>query len=224
MRLSRCGLIVLASFLCIGEASASSFSFTGTFIQDDQLELFQFLAPSASVTLATLGYGGGVNAAGATIAAGGLDPVLSLFDATNGLSASSPLIAQDSAGGAGNMDPDTGLMADELLTLTNLNPTHTYVLVLSEYDNLAAGATYGDGFTKTGQGNFTPNEFGCSGTAFCDPTASQRTGAWAVDITGVSAASDITAGATPEPASILLIGTGFAGLALSRRRKNNSLI
>src|SRR5271167_5225019 len=97
MRLGSCSLAVLGC-LAGSIAQGSSFSFTGTFTQDDQLELFQFTAPSASVTLRTWSYAGGTNAAGNVIAAGGFDTVLSLFDATGGLMASSPLIANNDDG------------------------------------------------------------------------------------------------------------------------------
>jgi hypothetical protein len=219
MRLGPCSfaaLLCLAGSLALG---AAGFSFTGTFAQDDQLELFQFTAPSASVTLRTWSYASGTNAAGNFIAAGGFDPVLSLFNATGGLTGSSPLIASNDDGIGVAVDPVTGNGFDSLLSLTSLLAGDTYVLVLSQYDNLAFGPTYGDGFSQVGNGNFTAGEFGCGGTApFCDSTPAQRNGNWAVDIVGVGAASDITNSSAPEPGSFLLLAAGVLGLALARTR------
>ena len=97
-------------------------------------------------------------------------------------------------------------------------------MILSQNDNLANGPTYGDGFGRSGQGNFTAGAFGCPGTApFCDASPAQRNGHWAVDILGVGSATDVTnAGAVPEPGTTLLLVTGLTSLALLGRRKNKS--
>jgi hypothetical protein len=216
MRWSRFGFIALLICLISGVAAASSFSFTGTFVQDDQMQSFLFMAPSSTVLLRTWGYAGGVNAAGDKIAEGGFDPVLSLFDVTGGLPAG-PLIDQNNDGAGVAIDPVTGNASDSLLSETTLDPTHVYLLVLTQYDNTANGPTYGDGFSRTGQGNFTSGAFGCGGTApFCDSSTIYRTGLWAVDITGVASASAV---GVPEPASVLSLGLGVAGLALLKYRR-----
>jgi len=211
---------LLPLFLSAGVASASNFSFTGTFVQDDQLEIFLFTAPSASTVIQTWSYAGGTNANGQVIPAGGFDPVLSVFDATGGLTASSLLIGTNNDGTGVAIDPATGNAFDSLISFNAL-PGVQYALVLSESDNLAIGPSYGDGFTQTGNGDFTAGEFGCGGTAFCDATPAQRTGNWAVDITGVGTAQDITNGTStvPEPEYIPLLATGLASVALLRRRR-----
>src|ERR1041385_5857989 len=79
-------------------ASAGNFSFTGTFVQDDQLEIFLFSSPTPDTMVRTWGYAGGINANGQIIPAGGLDPYLSLFDANGGLVSSSALLARNDAG------------------------------------------------------------------------------------------------------------------------------
>ncbi len=223
MRLSRFGIVTLAFCLSIGVATAGNFSFTGIFTQDDQLELFQFTAPSASLVVRTWGYAGGTNANGQLILPGGFDPILSVFDATGGLLPGSLLVGSNNDGAGVATDSTTGNAFDSLLALTALNPGGTYVLVLSQNDNSATGPTYGDGFSRSGAGNFTAGAFGCGGTApFCDASPAQRNGSWAVDITNVRSAADITnngGGAVPEPGSMLLFCTGLASVALLRRRR-----
>ncbi|MBZ5677900.1 MAG: PEP-CTERM sorting domain-containing protein [Acidobacteriia bacterium] len=219
MRFSRLGIICLLLLTAVA-ASANSFSFTGTFSADDQLELFQFTAPSSNVTLLTWGYAGGINANSQVIPAGGFDPVLSLFDATGGLLSTSLLIATNDDGAGAATDPSTGNAFDSFLNLTTLAAGKTYVLVLSQSDNLANGPDYGGGFSQQGNGNFTPGEFGCAGVSFCDATPAQRNGNWAVDITGVGTVVDLsTTTIVPEPGSMILLSAGIIFLALLRRRK-----
>lgn len=220
MRSSVLHLVVWACGLSFGVASASNISFTGTFTTDDQLEIFQFTALSPSFTAQTFGYAGGTNAAGTPIPAGGFDPFLSLFNGVGGL------VSENDDNPAATVDPTTTFAFDSLLTVGTLTPGNTYTLVLSEYDNVPVGTSYADGFTQTGNPTFTATEFGCAGGGpgpFCDSGMNQRNGNWAVDIDGVSAASDISAGSgVPEPGSILLLSGGLAGLALLRRRKKQA--
>ena len=227
MSLSRCSSALLMLCLSVGVVSANDFSFTGTFSQDDQLEMFLFTAPTANTVVRTWGYAGGLNSAGQTIFAGGFDPILSVFDATGGLVASSLLVANNNDGptcptGAPlcvSPDSTTGNPWDSLIVLPGLNPGGQYVLVLSQDDNVANGPNFGGGFSQTGFGDFTPSEFPCGAAAFCDASLSPRTGDWAVDILGVGTAADTSAPSVPEPASVLLFVTGLGSVALLRRRK-----
>src|SRR5215831_14637431 len=85
--LSLC-VLLLALQTCL---TAGQFSFAGTFVNDNDLQLFTFLlgAPG-TVTLQTLGYGGGTNANGQIVSAGGFEPVLGIFDAL-GTAVSGPI-------------------------------------------------------------------------------------------------------------------------------------
>jgi hypothetical protein len=228
MRLCRFGFGIVAFCLSIGVAAAGNFSFTGTFSQDDQLQVFQFTAPSATTLLRTWGYAGGTNINGNPILPGGFDPILSVFDATGGLLSSSLLIDTNNDGAGVDTDGTTGNAFDSLLLLNALNPGGIYVLILSQNDNFANGSTYGDGFGRSGQGNFTADAFGCGGTApFCEsPFVPQRDGHWAVDISGVESAADITnngGSGVPEPGTSLLLAAGLTTLALLGRRRKQVL-
>jgi hypothetical protein len=222
MSLRRLSLAVL-TLAQVATAGSLSFSFTGVFTQDDQLQIFTFTAPTDTTVVRTWSYAGGINFAGAAIDPGGFDPVLSVFDATGGLVGSSLLLASNDDGidqcptNAPNCvspDPSTGAAFDSLLVLSGLDPGGQYALVLSESDNLPAGPDYGSGFSQTGQGNFTATEFPCGGPTFCDANLAQRNGAWAVDILNVGAASGV-----PEPGSNLLVVAGLGVLELFRRRR-----
>ena len=216
------GRMVLASVIgTLGTLHAASFSFSSFFTQDDQRQVITFDGASGSVTIVTFGYAGGVNQAGQVIPAGGFDPVLSLFDATGGLNSSSNLVAfTDSTGCGGvNQDPTTLSCFDEKLVLTTLLPGNTYALVLTQSDNLPFGPTYGDGFSQDGNGNFTPSEFGCGASSFCDANvpSSARTGNWALDILGVRSA--VGPSSVPEPGGPWMPAGGAGGLVLLAIRR-----
>ncbi|MBV9085111.1 MAG: DVUA0089 family protein [Acidobacteriaceae bacterium] len=182
---------------------ANSFSFIGTFQQDDNVQLFGFTvaAPSA-VTVETWSYGGGVDALGQTIPRGGFAPVLSLF------SSSGTLIDFTVAGSCppGNLDVVTGLCGDA--SLTGTLGSGSYLLAVTEYFNIPNGLNLADGFLESGAGNFTgPLLCGVQG-GFLDVACNQRNGNFELDIVGAS-----TASAVPEPASVLLFAFALMGFA-----------
>jgi len=198
-------------------ARAADFSFTGMFTQDDNVQLFNFVvgAPS-NVTLRTWSYAGGVNAAGANIARGGFDPILALFDSTGAL------INQNDDGLCAQVGADavTGVCYDTFLT--SMLAAGTYTVSVMQYNNFALGPNLANGFTRSGQGNFTTS-FGCDDAQqqFNDVTGDPgcgRDGHWAFDILNVEAAQTTTG--VPEPATwaLLLVGFGLIGGAMRSRR------
>jgi hypothetical protein len=208
-------LAVLTTFIGLSAnlASASNISFQGTFTEDDQVQLFSFsIASSATVTLRTYGYAGGINAQGHTIAAGGFDPILSLFTSTTMLKAA------NNDGTCGQVGTGPGGCLDSFLQISLA--AGAYTLALTENDNIALGPNFSNGFSQAGQGNFTGPEFGCSNGIFCDSAGDNENGNWEVDLLNVTSASVGTG--TPEPGTLWLLSGAFVaalGGAFLRRRR-----
>lgn len=215
-RLSQ-GVGLLAVCFFAGAASAANFSFTGSFTTDDQLQDIVFsLSSPATITTVTFGYAGGTNQAGTLIPQGGFDPYLSIFDAGGSLVA----VNDDGTCGQVPADSVTGACFDSYISETL--SAGTYTLILSQSGNQPFDNTLADGFTQTGQTNFTAMN-GCSNEIFCDINADNRTGFWAVDIDNVDSAS-LPGSAVPEPASVLLAAAGLVAIlsARSRARRNRA--
>ncbi len=201
-------MVVTASLLGFAGAplQAATVSYTGSFLQDDNVQSFAFtVATPGVVTLQTFSYSGGTNGAGALISAGGFDPTVSLFT-----SAGTLLLFQDDATPECNVvaaDPVTGECFDVYLA-TSLG-AGSYLAVLTQFDNHAIGPSLANGFTQSGNGNFTA-AFGCEPGIFCDVDADARTGAFALDIT--------TPTVVPVPAAAWLFAGGLAALTRLRRQ------
>lgn len=219
--------LALAGTASAGTVSvANNLSFTGTFNNDDDVQLFNFTVSAQSiVTLISLSYAGGVNTAGAIIPEGGFDPILTLF------SSSGTFIGRNDDGDDGS--PGACLVPASAVTMaefdtcfeTLLDPG-AYIVAIQQFDNFTLG-NLSDGFTRAGGPNFTA-EFGCSNGQFCDVSGFQydmdgnpiggsgvnRTNAWAFDILNVDSATVV-----PLPASLWFLATGIAGLVLRARKK-----
>jgi hypothetical protein len=210
---------LLSAVLASG-AQGALFSFQGMFSTDDQENIFKFtIASTATVTMKTFGYAGGLNGSAMLISEGGFDPALALFDGTGALIA----LNND---GTGFVPPDSITGAEFDSYLSESLTAGTYTLVLTESPNTANGPTLADGFANMGQGNFTcALYFGnpSSTQPFCDINPAQRNGKWAVDIAGVNSAVDTSAG-VPEPASVAMFLGGAALLAAVRRIRVRGLV
>jgi hypothetical protein len=202
--------VLLAAVFAL-PSRAANFSFTGNFNQDDDRRVFEIVLNSpATLTMYSLSYGGGVNAAGATIARGGFDPLLSLFA---GAGPSAVLINTNNDGPCPPLTQDSVTNACWDAFIQTSLPSGTYTLVLTQSDNTPLGPSLGDGFARDGQGNFTGPLFTGQPGVFWDANPNQRNSQWAVDILNVDAVLDV-----PEPASMLLVGSALLVFALYRRR------
>ena len=208
-------LYVLFAWVCMASMlqAQSNFSFEGTFLTDDQVQLFDFtLTTPETVSFQTYGYGGGPNQMGTAIPPGGFESLLTWFG-TDG-----SYINNSSSCGAGHSYQDACLDASGQVTLG----AGTYTLALTQEGNAAncASSSPGDlncGFSEQGLGDYTPvttGDVGC--TAFCGTFGTQENGNWAVDISNVSSAS--LPASTPEPATMLLAGCGLALIGMVKRR------
>ncbi len=216
-------MLVILGFAAAPVARADSFTFTGTFSQDDEIRLFGFtvVGTSASqVTIRTTSY-----------AQGGFDPYLALFQVTppipiDGLLLDAPgvgPIPSDFFDGPtlfssliiGENDDISATNLDAFLQLS-LDPGF-YVFSVTQFDNFAIGPSLDDGFAREGTGNFRGG--------FVDSFGVQRTGLFIVNIDGPNVRG---AAPIPEPATMLLLSTGLAGVAArvrrSRRNRKNETV
>lgn len=185
-------IAILAMGFVTGSVNAADFSFTGNFEHDDEVQEFNFTvtAPMSDVTLRTWSYAGGTNDAGAEIARGGFDPIVTLFDASGNL-----MGENDDSGLV--PDPAGGNAWDSLLT-RNLS-AGDYTATVTQYSSFANGPLLGDGFQGTSQTNF-----------------GARDSHWAMDILNVNTASvgasyisEVPSIPEPESYALLLAGLGL---------------
>ena len=214
--------------------SAESLSYTGALSSpEDVFESTFTLTAADTVTIQTWGFGGGTNAAGQVIQAGGFDPLIALFSGS-GATASivvdglgNPLADSDNLYNppwsfVGNC-PTAGLVAigsdndcgDDLLQ--SLLGAGTYTLLLTDA-NYIPNAIYDNGTISEGFTDFTPGP-GLFQT--CDPVSNAcitPNPNYAVDI--VTAQSDL---ATPEPSTLSLLCIGLTILAGAKRFNNRRM-
>ena len=211
----RCRFWFCVSILALSNSAfAGTASFTGNFVNDNDLQDFIFTVSAPStVTMLTWSFAGGTNAAGTLIPAGGFAPVLAVFDSTG------TIVGNFDQGGtppnncgSRNQDPaGTGPCLDAFLS--DSLGAGIYALVLSQQDNVPVGQTFSDGYQHDGEPNFSSgfNDFGL-----------QRNSAWSVDIAGTDSAFELTS--SPEPSTALALLAGIAWLAgMGRKRHSQRL-
>ncbi len=200
--------------------SANTLSETGTFsTAEDAFVITVNLATGGDLTLQTYGFGGGTNAAGTVIPAGGFDPFVGLFSGAGPtalfLNGDSDVLSNYTPGcppaGTLTIGSVPGQCGDVDLAFTGL-AVGTYTVLLSDGDNLPNAVfettgVLGDGFTDLTGGVFQT----CADVSDCN----NDTANWALDIT----ASNISVTATPEPTTSELVGLAGLAMALARRRK-----
>jgi hypothetical protein len=195
-------LLLAAAALAPSLTKASTFTFGGTFGQDDSVEWFriQMNAPGTLAVRTT------------SFANGGFAPVLSLFEEAG----SGALIATDHAGGPGPgcgpraVDPVVGFCWDGYVSVSS--DAGFFLLALTQDDNLPVGPLLSDGFSRTGQGNFTGPEFTGQPGSFLLITGDQRTADWALEIE-----ADVAV-AVPEPGTLQSLAAGIVLVLIGRRR------
>jgi hypothetical protein len=209
--------------------SSSTQSYTGTLANSDSV--FQTtvkIGPGDDVVLQSFGFGGGTNAGGAAISAGGTAPEVAVFDSsgeivTDGIGnpygtsialANYPTFMGCSlAEAAAPVIGGTPQCGDVTMTLDDL-VSGTYTIVLSDslyianaiFDN----GNLSEGFTDLTGGQFCNLEI--NGVA-CPNTS----GNYALDVTTITPTV-----ATPEPGSLLLLGSGLLVACFKRRQLSSS--
>jgi hypothetical protein len=229
----QCGLFLSAVLLLSASASAGPLdflSYTGALSTPQSvLEATFTLTTSDTVTFQTWGFGGGTNAAGAVISAGGFDPLIALFD---GFGPTATIVTDGSENPFADADnlfnppwsyvgncPPAGTVAigtdndcgDDFMQV-GLS-AGTYTLLLSDA-NYIPNAVYDNGTLSEGFTDLTGGVF-----QTCDPVSNAcitPSANYAVDI--VSTQADLTT-TTPEPGALSLLGFGLAGLATLKQFK-----
>jgi hypothetical protein len=205
--------------------SSSTQSYTGTLANSDSVfQTTVTLAAGDNVILQTYGFGGGTNAAGAVIPGGGTDPFVAIFDPTGGILTDgagdtfgtsvalgnyssfvgcSPTTAATPIIGGAPQCGDITMLLDDLAA-------GTYTVVLSDglyianavFDNGNLSEGFTDEFTGGQFCNLEINGVACPNTS----------GNYALDVTTVTPSV-----ATPEPTTVLLLGSGLLAVCLKRR-------
>lgn len=181
---------------CSQSAMATSYSFTGNFSNDNDVQLFNFSITSDSTALSihTLSLHGGTNAAGDIIGGGGFNPYLAIFNQLDGA-----WIFDTSSKPAGE---------EAIIANYGTLAAGNYILALTQFDNVAFGSNLSDGFAAD------------YGLASFDLTAFTTLGGggsshWAVDILSADTAS------VPTPEALTLMLLGVMGYGVKANGKFN---
>jgi hypothetical protein len=225
-------------------AAGSDFSFTGTFVNDTDVQYFSFtlLNPTSGVSLRTWSNTGGTNAAGNVIPGGGFAPILNLYAADGtqmNQGMGGPCTSPTTGNPLSDLLPDgvTGECSDVYYPTTLSFPAGTweagtYIVALSLNANAGIGDLSAGFFAPDILGIPVPGNFTCQvgpigfqgnppslpeDGAFCDEFANgvQRNGSWALDILNVDSASE---SGVPEPGTAWVMTVGVAAILLHGHR------
>jgi hypothetical protein len=200
--------------LSFSSLHADTITFSGAFSQDDNVQLFNITQTAPNdLTVYT-----------SSFAAGGFTPVLSLFDALGNF-----VTADDGSQNSGCnalLSPDPtyyGACWDAIIVFPGA-PGTSYILALTEDDNTFQGSVLSDGFSESGNGNFTGIINGYGGS-FQLADGTQRTPNWTLNIVSADPALSVEE-VVPEPASGLLLFSGltFLGSAIQRKGRKPTAV
>jgi hypothetical protein len=205
-----------------GRGHAATVSYTGTLANaEDSFATTVDVGVGGSITLQTYGFGGGVNAAGATIAAGGFDPFVGLFSGTGDgavfVDGTSDILTNYTPGcppaGTVTIGSVPAQCGDVEMSFDGL-AAGTYTVLLTDAAYLPAAvfegspAYLGDGFIDLTGGVFQ--------TCVDENNCNTDTADWALDVTAGSEST--TPPPVPEPPSVELAGMGAMLMAVCMHR------
>jgi hypothetical protein len=227
---------------CTTPSGAISCTGTAGTPEDVFLESFT-LAASATITVQTYGFGGGTNAAGASILSGGFDSLVALFSGIPAAASiltdggGNPIASADNLSlfspgcplaGLVTVGSVTGVCGDSKLSANLAAGTYTLLLTDANFMALAVNpnlflgpynltdttsTNYG---SSTGNGAYNDLSGGVFQTCASLVDCNLDAGNFAVDITGLSS----TSAPVPEPGTLTLLAAGLAMLfrkTLSRK-------
>jgi hypothetical protein len=207
--------IILAAMLFVCHpAQALDFDFSGTFSQDNDVVKLNFtVGADSTITIFSSSWGDpAVNPLDGYVNGLGFDPMLGIWDSSGDL-----VQFQDDGDVVGYTDSNGvsygyGVWDSYFDVFLSAGD---YTASISQYDNEPNGTNLSDGFFYDGDPTFTQVMNTVPQTYFNGEWADGdfRNGEWEFHILNVESASQ-----APEPATILLIGTGLVGLVGIRRK------